>query len=117
MDIISIRELRISTLIGAYTWEKQVPQTLLVNLDIACDAAKAAVSDQLQDALDYAVVAKRVTEFCQQNHFQLLESLAQAIAQLLLTEFRVAWLKLSLIKAGIIANAKDVCLTIERKNL
>ena len=117
MDIITIRELRVATVIGAYAWEKIITQTLTINLEILCDTAKAASSDQIADTIDYAAVAHRVTEFCKTSRFHLLESLAQAIAQLLLTEFRVAWLKLHLIKPGVIANAKEVSLTIERKNL
>ena len=114
MDIVYIHGLRVEAVIGVFDWEREVRQTLVIDLDMARDTAAAAASDALRDALDYAAVARRVTELVQGNRAQLLESLAETLAAALLTEFALPWLRLRLAKPGAVPDTSGVGVVIER---
>ncbi|MBL8251482.1 MAG: dihydroneopterin aldolase [Candidatus Competibacter sp.] len=114
MDIIFIRELRVRTLIGVYPKERESQQTLLFDLELGADIRPAAASDNLNDTLDYAAVARRIEEFAAASAFQLVETLAERVAELLRREFGVSWLRLTLRKPGAVASALDVGVLIER---
>jgi dihydroneopterin aldolase len=114
MDIIFIRDLRIETLIGIYDWERNVKQTVILDLDMGADIAKAARTDQIKDTLDYKSVAKRLIQFVSDSHFQLVETLAEQCARIVLEEFGVPWVRLSINKIGALRGARDVGVRIER---
>ncbi len=114
MDIIFLSELRIETIIGIFDWERRVKQTVVFDLEMASDIKKAASSDHIDDTLDYKAVAKRVIQFVEESEFQLVETLAERVAQLILEEFDVPWVRLRLNKAGAIRGAKGVGILIER---
>ena len=113
-DRVFIENLEVETIIGVLDWERRVRQRICIDLEMAADIGKAASTDALEDALDYHAVSKRLTEFIEQSRFQLLESLAEALAELLQKEFGVQRLKLKLSKPGAIANAGNVGVMIER---
>ena len=114
MDIIFLRELKVTTLIGIYEREKVVPQTLQIDLDIALPNSRACVSDNIEDALDYADVAKHLQTVLSEGHFSLMETLAEHIAQIILTDFNAPWVKVSVAKLQAIRNCKMVGICIER---
>ena len=114
MDIVYLRDLRIPTVIGVFEWERRVRQTVALDLDMAADIARAARSDDLVDALDYKAVAKRLIAFVGESRFQLVETLAERVAQLVLTEFDVAWVRVRINKTGAVRGARDVGVIIER---
>jgi dihydroneopterin aldolase len=114
MDIVYITDLRIDTVIGIYAWERRIRQTISIDLEMAFDIGKAAASDDIKDALDYKAVGKRVIAHVQQSEALLVERLAEEIAQIVLNEFRVPWLRLRLSKPGALRGAKDVGLVLER---
>jgi 7,8-dihydroneopterin aldolase/epimerase/oxygenase len=114
LDIVYLHGLRVDAVIGVYEWEQHVRQTLVIDLDMACDTHAAAVSDQLNDALDYAAVANRVREVVRANRRQLLESLAESLAGMIMQEFAVPWLRLKLAKPGAVADCGDTGIVIER---
>ena len=114
MDIIYLHDLRIDTVIGVFDWERRVRQTVILDLDMAADARKAAVSDRIEDALNYKAVAKRVIEFVAHSEFHLVETLAERVAELVLAEFGVSWLRLRVNKQGAVRGARDVGVIIER---
>ncbi len=114
MDIVFLRDLRIETVIGVYDWEREVKQTVVLDVEMSADIAKAAASDHIDDALDYKSVAKRLIEFVEQSEFQLVETLAEHCAQIVRQEFGVAWARLTLNKIGAVSNARDVGVIIER---
>ena len=114
MDIIFIRDLRIDTVIGIYDWERSIRQTIRLDLDMATDIARAAASDRIEDTLNYKAVAKRIIAFVEQSEFQLVETLAERIAELVLGEFAVPWLRLTLNKGGAVRGAQGVGVIIER---
>jgi dihydroneopterin aldolase len=117
MDIIFLRELRIDTLIGIYDWEKRVPQTLQIDLEIGLPDSRAGQTDHIDDALDYAKVTDRIREVLHNRHFNLLEALSEHIAQILLHEFRAPWVKVSVAKLHAIRGSKMVGISIERGQL
>ncbi|MBK8510404.1 MAG: dihydroneopterin aldolase [Candidatus Competibacteraceae bacterium] len=114
MDTIFIRELHVQALIGVYPKERESRQTLVLDLELGADIGPAAARDRLDDTLDYATVARRIDQFAAASDFQLVETLAERIAELLLREFNVPWLRLRLCKPGAIAGARDAGVLIER---
>lgn len=114
MDIIFLSELRIDTVIGIFDWERRIKQTVIFDVEMAADIRKAAASDSIEDTLDYKAVAKRIIQFVEESEFQLVETLAESVAQMILAEFNVPWLRLKLNKTGAIRGAKDVGILIER---
>ncbi|WP_062061344.1 dihydroneopterin aldolase [Cellvibrio sp. OA-2007] len=114
MDIVYIRDLRIDTIIGIYDWEREVRQTVSIDLEMASDIRKAAETDDIQYALNYKAVSKRLIAYVENRNALLVEALAEEIAQVIRTEFNVPWLRLRLSKPGAIRGARDVGLLIER---
>ncbi len=114
MDIIFLRGLHIETIIGIYDWERVSKQTVILDIEMAFDIRKAAESDAIEDALDYKAVSKRLISFVEESRFFLVEKLSEEIAKILLNEFKVPWLRLSLNKKGAIRGASDVGIILER---
>ena len=114
MDIVFIRDLRIETVIGVYDWERKIRQTISLDLEMATDIRPAARSDHIDDALDYKSVAKRMIQFVGDSEFQLVETLAQRCAEIILNEFNVPWVRLRLSKPGAVTGSQDVGVLIER---
>lgn len=116
-DIIYIRNLKIDAIIGVVPWEREVKQTLHLDVEMAVDTSAAAVSDELADALDYAAVATRLSEVVGNSRFQLLEALAEQLVAVLQQEFAVSWLRLRIGKPGAVPAADEVGLIVERGTL
>ena len=114
MDIVFIRELKVDTVVGIYDWERRIRQNVVLDLDMAADVARAAKSDRIQDTLDYKAVAKRLIQFVSGSDFQLVETLAEKVAELVLKEFGVRWVKVTLHKPGAVSGSKSVGVVIER---
>lgn len=113
MNIVYITGLRAQAVIGVYEWERHVRQTLVLDLELASDTARAAASDQIADALDYTALSKGVLDLVEGSEFQLLETLADAVADMIMRDFGVSWLRLRLSKPGAVAEAEDVGVIIE----
>jgi dihydroneopterin aldolase len=114
MDIVFIRELKVDTVVGIYDWERRLRQNVVLDLDMAADVARAAKSDKIQDTLDYKSVAKRLIQFVSASEFQLVETLAEKVAELVMQEFGVRWVKVTLHKPGAVSGSKSVGVIIER---
>lgn len=114
MDIIYLQDLRIDTIIGVYDWERRIRQTVILDLEMAADIRRAAATDRLEDTLNYKAVAKRLMDYVGHSEFQLVETLAERIAALVLQEFDVKWLRLRVNKQGAVRGARDVGVIIER---
>lgn len=114
MDIVFIRELKIQTVIGVFDWERAIKQTVSLDLEMATDNRKAAARDHIDDALNYKAVADRVVAFVEASEFQLVETMAEQVAQIVMQEFHVPWLSLRLSKPGAVKAARDVGVLIER---
>jgi len=114
MDIVFIRDLQIETVIGIYDWERKVRQIISLDIDMASDIKKAASSDNIDDTLSYKTVAKRLIAFVEQSEFELVEALAENICEIILGEFNVPWVRLTLNKPGAVRGSKSVGVIIER---
>jgi dihydroneopterin aldolase len=114
MDIVFINELRIETIIGIYDWERKVKQTISLDLEMGTDIEKSAATDAIDDTLNYKAVAKRLIAFVEDSNYQLVETLAEKIAAIVLSEFRVPWLRLTVRKPGAVRGSRDVGVIIER---
>ena len=112
MDIIFLGE--IETIIGIYDWERKTKQTVVLDIEMAFDIQKAAETDDIQYALDYKTVSKRIISFVEASQFLLVEKLISEIAAIIRNEFNVPWVKIPLNKKGAIRGASDVGITIER---
>ena len=114
MDIVFLRDLRIETIIGIFDWERRTRQTIILDLEMSADIARAAASDHIDDTLNYKAVAKRLMQFVGESEFQLVETLAERCAQIIREEFGVRWVRLTLNKKGAVRDATDVGVIIER---
>jgi len=111
---VYLRDLKIDTVIGIYDWERRVRQTIHLDIELATDISKAAASENIDDTLNYKAVSKRIIEFVSSSDFQLVETLAERICEIIRTEFDVPWVRLTLNKKGAIRGATDVGVRIER---
>ena len=114
MDKVFIKGLEVEGIIGIFQWEREVKQVISVDIEMEFDNKKAAKSDSIEDALNYKKVGKRVTAFIQKSKFQLVESLAENIAKIILKEFPVEKVKVTLSKPGALRGSKSVGIIIER---
>ena len=115
MDVVFIEGLQVETVIGIYDWEKQVKQTVSLDLEMAFDNTVPAARDAIEDTLDYKRVSKRLLQFIGDSQFQLVETLTERIAEIVVREFDVTWVRVRLNKQGAIRGARDVGIQIERR--
>lgn len=114
-DLIELEQLAVDLTIGVHPWEQRVRQTLYLDLSLPTDAARAARSDALADALDYSAVATCVRDHGARNAHQLVESYAEELAALLLQRFGLPWLRLVVHKPGAVPGCRPVRLVVERR--
>ena len=114
MDKIKLTELTVNTVIGIWDCEKRNPQKVVFDIEMSTDINKASKSDSIKDALDYKAVSKRVKQYALENQFDLIEALADKVAEIILNEFEVSWVKLTISKPYAIRDSKNVSLMIER---
>jgi len=115
MDIIFLSGLTTECIIGIWDWERRVKQKVVIDLEMGSDIRKAARTDVIEDTLDYKGVAKRLLSFVGESEFQLVETLAERIARVVVTEFDVPWVRVRLNKQGAIRGSRDVGILIERR--
>lgn len=113
-DTIFVTDLRIEAVVGIWDWERALPQTVSVDLEMATDIGRAAAADDIGETLDYRAVSKRVTAFVQESKFRLIETMAEQVAALVREEFGVAWVRVSVHKPRAVRGSSDVGITIER---
>ncbi len=114
MDRVYIEGLKADAVIGVYDWERNIRQELVLDLELASDNRAAAATDAIEDAVDYDAISGRVLAYVRDSEFQLIETLAERVAELILREFDVQWLRLKLAKPGAVADASSVGVIIER---
>ena len=114
MDMVYIKGLKTDAVIGVYDWERGIRQTLVLDLELASDNRAAAATDGIAEAVDYDAISKRILAYVQASEFELIETLAERVAEIILTEFNIPWLCLKLGKPGAVAEADDVGVIIER---
>jgi 7,8-dihydroneopterin aldolase/epimerase/oxygenase len=104
-DYVSVKDLSVATVIGVHDWEREVEQTLRFSVDMAVDVRPAAASDDLADALDYSAVADTIAAVVREGRFRLIETAAERVAERLLADFPVTWLRLEVRKPITAASA------------
>ena len=114
MDTVFITGLKAASVIGCYDWERDIRQTLVFDLKLKADFTRAAQTDALEDALDYAAISQRIIAVCDESRFQLLEALAENLASLLLEEFDIAGLRMTVTKPSAVSEADGVGVVIDR---
>ena len=116
-DRIFLHGLTTECIIGFIDWERRVKQTVVLDIELPVDCARASLSDDVADTLDYKKLAKRVLAFVEASEFQLVETLAHRLALLILEEFAVEWVRIALNKPGAIRGSRDVGVVIERTRM
>lgn len=116
MDVIFLTGLTTECIIGIWDWERRVKQKVVIDLEMGADIRKAAASDAIEDTLDYKKVSKRLLQFVADSQFQLVETLTERIAEIVVTEFGVPWVRVKLNKQGAIRGSRDVGILIERRD-
>jgi len=114
MDTIFLHDLRVETIVGIWDWERRIRQTVGIDLEMGADIRRAAATDNIDDTLNYKAVAKRVQQFVADSSFQLVETLAERIAAIVLDEFDVPWVQVRVNKPGAIRGSRDVGIQIRR---
>jgi dihydroneopterin aldolase len=114
MDSIYLTDLKVETTIGIWDWERKIKQTVVIDLEMGTDIRSAVESDSIEDTLNYKQVAKRVQQFVADSSFMLVEALAGKIAEIILNEFDVQWVKLKVSKPGAIRGSRNVGVSIHR---
>ena len=114
MDTIFLTDLRIETVVGIWEWERKIRQTVSIDLEMGADVATAAAHYDIEHTLNYKAVSKRIQSFVGESAFQLVETMAEKIANLILTEFEVPWVRVKVSKPGAIRGARDVGVRIYR---
>ena len=113
-DSIFLRELKVETIIGVWDWERKIRQTVSIDLEMGANIRRAAKTDSIDDTLNYKAVSKRVQQFVADSEFQLVETMAEKIAEVVLSEFELPWIQVRVSKPGAIRGAKDVGVQIHR---
>ena len=114
MDTVFVRDLRFKTIIGCWDWERQMPQYISVDLDMGWDNRPAAESCELDDALNYKAVSKRVESFIKEQAFELVETAAERVAELIMGEFSVPWVRVKISKPFAVTGSQAVGVVVER---
>lgn len=115
MDKILVRGLKVTTIVGIFDWERQVPQPVILDLEMATDIRAAAAADDIAATIDYKAVSDRLSDFIRSNQFKLIETLAEQCADIVLQEFAVVALTLRVSKPEAISTADTVCVEITRR--
>ena len=114
MDIVFVKQLEVRTIIGVFDWEREIKQKLVFDLELGTDIKKAAKTDELGDTLDYKAISHAVHDMVEQSEYQLVETVAEKVAEMILRDFPVQWLSLTLNKPGAVSVAESVGVKIER---
>lgn len=114
MDTIFLHDLKVETVVGIWEWERRIRQTVGIDLEMGADIRRAAATDNIEDTLNYKAVAKRVQQFVADSSYQLVETLAENIAAIVLDEFDVPWVQVRVNKPGAIRGSRDVGILIRR---
>ncbi len=114
MDTIFLSEVKVQTKLGVPEWERMTPQTIILDIEIGYDLSKACQSDDVNDTIDYGAVVNRVRGTLQENSFQLVETLAEHLCQLILKEFSALSVKIKVAKPTILPGLKALGVIIQR---
>jgi dihydroneopterin aldolase len=116
LDKIILEDLRVEAIIGIWEWERRIRQTVSLDLEMAADVKRAAAADEIEAALDYKRIAKELIRVVETSEFKLVETLAETLARIVVTDFGVPWVRLSVSKPGAIEGSRNVGVVVERSS-
>ena len=116
MDTIFLEQVKVETKLGVPEWERMLPQTIILDIEIGYNLARACKSDAIADTIDYGAVMSRIRETLAEHSFQLVEALAEHVAELILKEFKAENVKVKVAKPAILPGLKALGVVIERKS-
>lgn len=114
MDRIFINNLTVETIIGIYDFERITPQRVVLDLEMSADIARAAATEDIESTLNYKTLSETLTQYLQASQFQLIETMAERVTEIILNDFGVKWVKLTLHKPDALPDDIDVGVIIER---
>ena len=114
MDIIFLHGLKARCTVGVWEWERRIKQTLIFDVDLAADIRSAAATDELDDTLNYKAIARAIIAHVEASEYQLVETLAESVATLLIEEFKISWCRIKLNKGPAVRDVRSVGVIIER---
>jgi len=114
MNIIFLNEVKIQTILGVPEWERMVPQSIVLDIEIAMPNNESCITDNISDTIDYGLVVARLHESLNDKKFKLVEALAEHLCQLIIKEFKAPWVKVKVAKPGILPGVKSLGVIIER---
>ncbi len=114
MDTLFLRDFRLQIIIGVYEWERRAPQTIQLDIEIGLPHSRASLSDNVVDTINYAEIAERIRDYVTHREFNLVEALAEQIAQLVLREFGTPWIKVCVTKLGVVRGIRQLGVCVER---
>ena len=114
MDIIYLHNMRVESVIGVWEWERRIRQSLIIDIDLGTDVSRACDTDVIEDTVDYKAVSDKVMDISSASEFHLIEALAGRIAQTILDEFNVQWIRVRINKQGVVRHVRDIGVIIER---
>jgi len=115
VDKVFIKNLEIEAIIGIYDFERTTPQKVVFDMEMSWDNRKAAKSENIDDALNYKTLSDHLKEYVSRSEFQLIETLAEQVAKIVLDEYGVEWLSLTLHKPNALDGDTDVGVKIIRQ--
>lgn len=114
MDIIFLQEVKVETRLGVPEWERLLPQTIVLDIELAMPHSRSCQTDAIEDTIDYGQIVARIRQTLTESSFKLVEALAEHVCQLILTEFGTPWVKVRVGKPGIMPGVKQLGVVIER---
>jgi len=114
VDIIFLHGIEANCVVGVWEWEKQITQKIIVDIDVSADIAASAATDELEDTLNYKALAESVIDMLEKSRFQLIETMAEEVAKLVMKDFSVTWTKVRINKGGAVKNVRNVGVEVQR---
>jgi dihydroneopterin aldolase/D-erythro-7,8-dihydroneopterin triphosphate epimerase len=114
MDRIHIRDLALRCIIGLYPEEREKQQDILINVTLETDLRAAGKSDDLNDTVDYKSIKLNILDFVENSSFNLIESLAEGIAEICLRDSKVQSATVTIDKPGALRFCKSVAVEVTR---
>ncbi|MDG2156159.1 MAG: dihydroneopterin aldolase [Gammaproteobacteria bacterium] len=114
MDIVFIRDLEIECIIGIWGWERKMPQTVNIDIDMGTDVTKASETEDIEHCVDYKSVSQSVTGLVKEGRFKLVETLADRVAVHIMATYHVPWVRIRVSKPGAVKHSREVGVMVER---
>ncbi len=115
MDSVFIRDLLVRCVIGIFPEERDKKQDVLINVTMEADLQDACKSDAIEDSVDYKKVKQEIVTFAESSQYQLVEALADRVAEICLREPRVQRVTVTVEKPGAARFSRSVGVSIVRE--